>query len=464
MNNHGILNLFRSHDLRIADNPALHAAHREAADNGCALYLLYCNDGEDTSSAVGTWTKQCLNALQQQIAHLGGSITIASHQEIPALAAQRNIKSIHWNRRYTPGGIATDRQLKAALHNGNIAAHSHKASVLFEPFDTQTLNQQGNPYKVYTPFANNLLTNLEQISSPLPAPDNLSLAGQSIGEAITMQALQPWQEKVLSHWPVGEAAAHSHCVQWIAKQCQNYCMLRDIPSETYGTSKLSPWLNTGVLSPRQIIYQMLAQYPNFAEHPDLLTFCKEVLWREFAYHILYHFPDTLNRPFQQKFNQFPWQRAEDASSSLQRWEQGQTGIPIIDAGMRQLWVTGWMHNRVRMLVASYLTKNLRLHWQCGADWFMHTLIDADLASNTMGWQWVAGCGVDAAPYFRIFNPLTQAEKFDPQARYLKQWLPELAHLSAKQCFAPWAHVKDYPQPEVDIKVSRQAALELFKAL
>lgn len=464
MNNYGILNLFRSHDLRLADNPALYASYREASDNNCTLYLLYCHGGEDSDSAVGIWTKQCLIALQQQISQLGGSITIASHQEIPALAAQHNIKSIHWNRRYTPDGIATDRQLKATLHSSNIAAHSHKASVLFEPFDPQTLNQQGSPYKVYTPFANNLLAKLDEISSPLPAPDHLSLAKQSIGEPITMQVLQPWQEKVLSYWAVGEAAAHSHYRQWIAKQYENYRTLRDIPSETDGTSKLSPWLSTGVLSPRQIIYQTLTLHPDFADHPDLLTFCKEVLWREFAYHILYHFPDTLSRPFQQKFNQFPWHSAEDAPSSLQCWQQGRTGIPIVDAGMRQLWATGWMHNRVRMLVASYLTKNLRLHWQYGADWFMHTLIDADLASNTMGWQWVAGCGVDAAPYFRIFNPLTQAEKFDPQARYLKQWLPELTHLSAKQCFAPWAHAKDYPQPEVDIKASRQAALELFKAL
>ncbi|HEX8779290.1 MAG TPA: FAD-binding domain-containing protein, partial [Rhodanobacter sp.] len=243
---------------------------------------------------------------------------------------------------------------------------------------------------------------------------------------------------------------------------------RDLPAR-HGTSRLSPHLHFGEITPRQILHTLQARAARLdaRRRPDLEPYLRELGWREFAHHLLYHFPGTPTENFNPRFDAFRW--ADDDEDALRRWQRGRTGIPLVDAGMRELWHTGWMHNRVRMVAASFLTKNLRQHWHHGARWFWDTLVDADLANNTLGWQWVAGCGADAAPYFRVFNPYTQAAKFDPDAVYLKRWLPELATLPARLLHEPWRDPQalaacGYPAPMVDVGATREAALGAWQAL
>ena len=269
-------------------------------------------------------------------------------------------------------------------------------------------------------------------------------------------------------WTPGEAGALSMLELFGDDALSDYATARDLPSR-HGTSRLSPHLHFGEISPRQIHYALhdVAQRRDLKRRPDLEPYLRQLGWREFAHHLLYHFPDTPKNNFNASFDRFSWARGSQVQ--LKRWQQGQTGIPLVDAGMRELWHTGWMHNRVRMIVASFLTKNLRQHWQHGARWFWDTLVDADLANNTMGWQWVAGSGADAAPYFRVFNPVTQAQKFDPTGVYLRRWLPELAEASDKLLYEPW---KDpgllkrtgYPAPMIDLSSSRQEALSAYQAM
>jgi deoxyribodipyrimidine photo-lyase len=345
------------------------------------------------------------------------------------------------------------------LRADGVVAESHRAALLVEPWTL--LKADETPYQVFTPFWKACLPQLPP-PAPLPAPtlpgperwpDSLPLAALELLPRIR------WDEGLAAAWQPGEAGALARLDQFCETGLTGYARWRDWPGRD-GVSRLSPHLHFGELGPRQIWAAAAA-----ATGGDPLgdkgaeTFLREIGWREFAHYVLYHWPHTPEQPLQERFAAYPWR--EDYGDLLRAWQQGQTGYPMVDAGMRQLWQTGWMHNRVRMLVASFLVKNCRIPWQEGARWFWDTLVDADLASNTLGWQWTAGCGTDAAPYFRIFNPMRQGEQFDPDGAYIRRWVPELAKLPASVIHQPRAGSTEggYPVPVVDFAASRAEALQ-----
>ena len=324
-----------------------------------------------------------------------------------------------------------------------LEVRSFNAALLVEPWDVQNLS--GKPFQVFTPFWRRVMTDLAP-PAPLPVPKKIPPPKRwPTGVAIEALRLMPeihWYGGMQQSWSPGERGAAKLLDAFLDGPVKNYGDTRNLPA-VGGTSRLSPHLHFGELSPRQVWHAA----PKWRSS----QFMTEIGWREFAHHLLYHFPRTTNEPLRSDFARFPWR---DDERELAAWRGGRTGIPLVDAGMRELWETGWMHNRVRMVVASFLVKNLRMHWLHGARWFWDTLVDADLASNTLGWQWAAGCGADAAPYFRVFNPTSQAEKFDPDGEYVRRWIPELGGKSAKA----------YPSPIVDLKASRESALAAFKTL
>ncbi|MEO7917702.1 MAG: deoxyribodipyrimidine photo-lyase, partial [Dokdonella sp.] len=344
-------------------------------------------------------------------------------------------------------------------------------ALLFEPWQVET--GQGDPYRVFTPFWRNIRARL-QPSEPLAAPKEIdssksSLSKTAIETSIADLGLLPrigWDSEFHDAWQPGETGAEEALADFRASAMADYATDRDRPDRV-GTSRLSPHLHFGEISPMQIAWS-LQQIGNRkpAAEKGAESFLREIGWREFSQHLLYHFPTMPTENLNPRFDAFRWDRRDQ--TVLKRWQQGRTGIPMVDAGMRELWATGWMHNRVRMLVASFLTKNLRQHWHHGAQWFWDTLVDADLANNSQGWQWTAGCGVDAAPYFRIFNPVTQGEKFDPHGHYVRRWIPELADVPAPLIHRPWDDPEllertGYPAPMVDLKASRDEALEAYQA-
>ena len=371
--------------------------------------------------------------------------------------------AVYWNRLYEPATIARDKRVKSALKDDGVQVSSHQAALLWEPWTVET--NSGGPYRVYTPYWKNCRGN--SIDEPLPPPKPLPGArGGDWPDSLELDALgllpdTPWFETMDNTWDVSEAGAHARLETICTEVVPDYSESRNLPAVD-GVSRLSPYLHHGLLSPRQV-WRAVAK--TFDDEPlndkSAETFLSEIGWREFSHHVLYHFPESTEQPVQQKFKDYPWYQGKDRDERLRAWQRGKTGVPIVDAGMRQLWRTGWMHNRVRMLVASYLTKNLRIHWLEGARWFWDTLVDADLASNTMGWQWTAGSGFDAAPYFRIFNPVLQGERYDPKGDYVRRWVGELADHSSlkdKKIHQPWAADRPpqgYPEPLVDLGESRQ---------
>jgi deoxyribodipyrimidine photo-lyase len=329
---------------------------------------------------------------------------------------------------------------------------------------------QGRAYKVFTPFWRRLEAQLTPLR-PLPEsrPRHWArLAGSLPLEALELEPRIGWAGGLARSWQPGVAGAHDSLRRFVASALCDYASGRDRPAEA-GTSRLSPHLHFGEITPRQIQHalHLRAVRAGPAGKASIGAYLRELGWREFAHHLLYHYPGTCERNFNRRFDAFRW--AETDARALERWQKGLTGVPLVDAGMRELWSTGWMHNRVRMIAASFLTKNLRFHWLNGARWFWDTLVDADLANNTLGWQWVAGSGADAAPYFRVFNPITQSARFDPEGRYLKRWLPELSALPPRLLQEPWREPAalrgcGYPEPMIDLKASREGALEAYKAL
>ncbi|MBD8873717.1 deoxyribodipyrimidine photo-lyase [Rhodanobacter sp. DHB23] len=463
--------LFRR-DLRLADNPAWHAA---CAAHAQVLPVFIHAPGEDGDWSPGAasrwWLHYSLAALDQRLhaqqagLHLRQGDTLDALRE---LIRHSGASAVYWNRLYEPAAIARDTHIKNALREQGIAVHSHNAALWCEPWQIAT--QQGDPYRVFTPYWRNLRTQI-QASQPLPEP---VLPGwQSLPDGLPLQALDllpriRWDSGLAEAWQPGEAGAQEWLEIFADDAIGDYAHARDLPAR-HGTSRLSPHLHFGEISPRQIHFELdrRARATDAKRRPDIEPYLRELGWREFAHHLLYHFPRTRTDNFNPRFDGFHWAPADQAS--FERWQQGRTGIPLVDAGMRELWHTGWMHNRVRMIVASFLTKNLRQHWHLGARWFWDTLVDADLANNTLGWQWVAGCGADAAPYFRVFNPHAQAAKFDPDASYLKRWLPELATLPPKLLHEPWRDPAalaacGYPAPMVDVGATREAALGAWQAL
>jgi deoxyribodipyrimidine photo-lyase len=374
-------------------------------------------------------------------------------------------QAVYWNRLYEPAAIARDTHIKQVLREQGVAVHSHASALWHEPWQAKT--KQGEPYRVFTPYWRSLRPSL---SVTTPQPEPAGVTWKALPPSLPLQALEllpriRWDNGLAETWRPGEQGAWESVELFCDDALADYATGRDLPAR-HGTSRLSPHLHFGEISPHQVLHALHqhTQRIDLRRRPDLEPFLRELAWREFAYHLLYHFPHTPTESFNARFADFPWATADEVQ--LKRWQQGRTGIPLVDAGMRELWHTGWMHNRVRMVVASLLTKNLRQHWLHGARWFWDTLVDADLANNTLGWQWVAGCGADAAPYFRVFNPVSQARKFDPDGVYLRRWLPELADVSIDLLHEPWIDAgvtrrTGYPLSMLDLAVSRQHALGAY---
>jgi deoxyribodipyrimidine photo-lyase len=394
---------------------------------------------------------------------------------IRKLVEEQGVDAVYWNRCYEPWRIQRDTLIRQDLATAGITTQSYNASLLWEPWDVA--KQDGTPYRVFTPFYQKGCRRAAPPRQPQPAPAGLRCdpadleSAQSLDSLGLLPANLDWDENLCARWPIGEQAAHNQLEQFCEDQLDNYRRGRDFPAID-ATSRLSPHLHFGEISPHQawdrVEQDALLQAGDGAPH-----FLRELAWREFSSHLLYHFPDLPADNFNAKFDRFEWL---DDADALDRWQRGQTGYPIVDAGMRELWQTGYMHNRVRMIVASFLIKNLLIHWRNGANWFWDCLFDADLANNSASWQWCAGSGADAAPYFRIFNPVLQSEKFDFEGDYLLRYCPELAALPPRLRHKPWeaseaplsaAGIRlgiDYPRPMVDLKVTRERALQRYRDL
>jgi deoxyribodipyrimidine photo-lyase len=462
-------------DLRLADNPAL----KTAIAHGDAIVPVFIHAPDEEApwqpgGASNWWLHHSLLALQSRLRGIGSRLIIRhgpTLETLLALAKETGASAVFWNRRYEPAVIDRDGQIKKALRDIGLTAQSFNAALLNEPWTIQNLS--GKPFQVFTPFWKNCLMDLEP-RGPLPAPKSLSAPSKSPKSLeLNELGLEPkinWADGIAAEWQPGEDGAHARLKEFLGPAFEDYSLQRNLPG-VVGTSRLSPHLHFGEISPQQIWHAIRRH----AESHGLNTwrssqFITELGWREFSHHLLYHFPHTPDKPLRQDFENFPWRKDP---AGLKAWKKGKTGYPIVDAGMRELWTTGWMHNRVRMIVASFLVKDLLLPWQAGARWFWDTLVDGDLAQNTLGWQWTAGCGADAAPYFRIFNPVTQGEKFDPCGDYIRRWCPELSKLPDKWIHEPSKAPSEilcearidlgrtYPKPIVNHADAREAALESF---
>ncbi len=425
------------------------------------------------------WLHHSLTALDQSLRAIKSRLLILkgpAQRALSDLIQTTGATAVHWNRSYEPATIARDTEIKATLRETGIEVDSHIGNVLLEPWTIR--NGSGEPFRVFTPFWRACQRTLSTVPAPLPAPRSIAQAKKTpVGVPIADLQLLPtrdWAQGFSSMWTPGEHGALTRFEQFLDEAVNHYAGERNRPDHA-GTSGLAPHLHFGELSPRQVLAHTMHITGESSQIKDTgaETFLREIGWREFAHHVLFAFPHTTDQPLDQKFRPFEWRQEPTA---LGAWQRGQTGIPIVDAGMRELWHTGWMHNRVRMIVASFLTKNLGISWLEGARWFYDTLVDADLAANSLGWQWAAGCGADAAPYYRIFNPILQAERFDPQRDYLRRWVPELAALPDAWIHQPFrappmilAEVglqlgKHYPHPVVDLAASRDRALATWQRL
>ncbi len=467
-------------DFRLADNPALTAAI-DQCDEILPVYIHDSREGTigQIGQATQVWLHHSLQALHESLTARGSSLHVLAgdpEKILPQLAKALEVRGVFWNRCYDPVTLKRDKSVKKALDG--FGAQSFLANLLFEP--VKTLKANGDPYRVFTPYWKNLM-HLLPGNLPLPAPRKIPTVVLKKTAASKIKSLQdiplsklellpelPWADSMMTPWAVGEAAAKKKLARFLKTEAKHYNDARDIPS-IQGTSRLSPHLHFGEISPLQIIAATFGKRRSVMSlNVGEETFVKEVVWREFAHNLIYQFPHTIDKPLDARFEKFPW--AKKYQPQLTAWQRGQTGIPIIDAGMRELYATGWMHNRVRMVVASFLIKNLLIPWQEGERWFRDTLVDADVASNAMGWQWAAGSGADAAPFFRVFNPVLQGEKFDKEGDYVRCWVPELSSVPNKFLHKPWElspierQGLDYPAPLVDLKISRKAALEAFEAI
>ncbi|MGB5835373.1 MAG: deoxyribodipyrimidine photo-lyase [Thiohalocapsa sp.] len=462
-------------DLRLIDNPALHQAVA-SCDQVIPVYV-HAPDEEapwQPGGASRWWLHHSLTALKDQLAALGSGLVIVegdSLDNLRRLARVTGASRCLWNRLYDPALVARDSAIKQSLRTDGIRCDSFNAAMMLEPWQVKT--GSGEPYRVFTPYWRRCVPQLENIDQPLPAPSALPPMPGGIDsrpiDALGLLPDIPWDQGLRETWSPGETGATARLSRFLADPITRYGQGRDVPGEP-GTSALSPHLHWGEIGPRQIVAAIRER--GLGDNEDANHYMRELGWRDFSHQMLYHFPHTPLEPLNPKFAGFPW-RDDPDGALLRAWQQGRTGIPIADAGMRELWRTGWMHNRVRMIVSSLLTKNLRLPWQQGARWFWDTLADADLASNTQGWQWSAGSGADAAPYFRIFNPVLQGERFDPRGTYVRRWCPELDGLPDKHIHQPWALKpalldqvgirlgRDYPAPIVDLKRSRAEALAAY---
>ncbi len=459
-------------DLRLKDHPAL----AKAVAEGDAVVPLYILDDDvpgqwRSGGASRWWLHHSLAALSSDLEKIGSRLVLqrgSVHEVLPAIAKSVGASAVFTSRMYEPWAVAAEQDLHEILKEKGVELRRFAGSLLKEPEAIQT--QTGGPYKVYTPFWRALSSGMsprKPLAKPkaVPAPSKWPKS-----DKLTSWKLLPtkpnWAKGFEDAWLPGELGAHKRLKSFLTEAVQGYHEQRNRP-DIEATSRLSPHLHFGEISPAAIWYATANAGDAGVNDKDYETFLKELVWREFSAHLLFHFPSLPDTPFRPEFAQFPW---KEDKSALEAWQRGQTGYPIVDAGMRELWATGWMHNRVRMIAASFLIKDLLIPWQAGEAWFWDTLVDADLASNSASWQWVAGSGADAAPYFRIFNPITQGEKFDPNADYVRKWVPEIAGLPDKHIHAPWTAPEDalakakvtlgetYPHPIVDHAEARKAAL------
>lgn len=477
MNKAPIILWFRQ-DLRLSDNPALTAA----IDSGHPIIPLYILDDENAAEwkmggASRVWLHHALDALNKDLSNnlilQKGDAT----EIIPDIISKTGAKALYWNRCYEPWRIKRDEGIKSFIKESmnDIDVQSFNGSLLWEPWTIK--NQAGLPYKVFTPYFRKGCLVSTPPREPLPKPENITYADAEQGLKLEELKLRPvkergWDKPLIQHWEISEAGAQQRLADFLDDGLQNYKKGRDHPADE-NTSRLSPYLHFGQISPNQAWYAAQERGTVEGWESDRDHFLSELGWREFSYSLLYHFPTITWENLQPRFSEFPWKT--DKSEALEKWQRGMTGYPIVDAGMRQLYETGYMHNRVRMIVGSFLVKNMLTHWHLGEEWFWDCLVDADLASNAASWQWIAGCGADAAPYFRIFNPMTQSRKFDAEGAYIRRFVPELKDLSDKDIHAPWeapdgvlraAGVElgvTYPKPMVDHSEARDRALEAFKS-
>jgi deoxyribodipyrimidine photo-lyase len=462
-------------DLRLQDNQALQAA---VARGGAVVPVYILDDAGEGRWVPGAasrwWLHHSLAALDASLRERGSRLVLArgdSLRVLRSLARSTGAGAVHWNRRHEPAIQKRDERVAAALAAAGLEVRVFDGALLFDPATVR--NQAGGPFQVFTPFwwrcrqlpvARPRRLRAKILRAPGRWPRSLDLA------ALRLSPVVVWDSGFAAAWRPGELAALRLLRRFVARRLAAYADARDHPALA-GTSGLSPHLHFGEISPRQVWAALRS--PAGGVGPagrGAQVFLSEIGWREFAYHLLHHFPRTPEEPLRVEFRAFPWRRN---AAALRAWQRGRTGYPIVDAGMRQLWHTGWMHNRVRMIVASFLVKDLLLSWRAGAAWFWDTLVDADLANNTLGWQWTAGCGADAAPYFRVFNPVLQGRKFDPHGDYVRRWMPDLARLPPRFIHAPWeapaavlirAGVKlgrNYPRPIVDHGAARDAALDAY---
>ena len=455
-------------DLRLRDNAALKAA----LDYGFAPLPVYIHAPREEGSwvpgaASNAWRHRALHALDAQLRERGSRLHVFAGDSgdiLQGLAEASGASAVFWNRRHEPAVEQRDDAVRRRLRALGLRAEARASGLLFEPWQLET--RSGEPFRVFTPFWN---AARRQWNPPAlsPAPAQLPrfdpLSGETTIDALGLQPAHGWDAGFWQHWTPGEEGAERALEAFVEQGLQHYPSGRDLPAESL-TSRLSPHLHFGGITATRVVAGLADAAPPESRE----AFIRELAWREFGWHVLHHFPHTSDANFNPRFEDFPW--APPDSRLLEAWQRGRTGVPLVDAGMRELWSTGWMHNRVRMVVASFLTKHLRMHWLHGARWFWDTLVDADLGNNTLGWQWSAGTGVDAAPYFRVFNPVLQAQRFDPQGEYIARWVPELHALPPRARHAPWmaaaaerARVgSGYPAaPIVDLAEGRAAALAAF---
>jgi len=459
-------------DLRISDNPGLF----EASKNGNVLPIYIFDHDASAECKMGSasrwWLHHSLNALNQS---LDGKLNIyagSAKEVLLDLIKTNTIDAIYWNRCYEPWRIREDTEIKAELTQLGIDCKSFNGSLLWEPWEVT--KKDNTHYKVYTPYYRNGCLQAKSPRTALPAPQNLHLIHDCNAKTIDELELlpsMPWFKKMEPCWQVGEASAQARLSTFLDNELMGYKEKRNYPAKP-NVSRLSPHLHFGEISPNQVWHSAQAHGLIQGVENDLDCFSSELGWREFSYYLLYHFPDLPHKNFQSKFDHFPWHYNAD---NLKAWQCGQTGYPIVDAGMRELWQTGYMHNRVRMIVGSFLVKNLLHDWRHGEAWFWDCLVDADRASNSASWQWVAGSGADAAPYFRIFNPVLQGEKFDADGLYTRRFVPELRLVPNKFLFSPWKAPEPilkasgvvlgatYPKPIVTLEQSRDRALQAYHA-
>lgn len=461
-------------DLRESNNPAFFYAAKNCQEilplfifdeknlrkNGQASKWFLHHVLEDFSKNLAE--KFHLKLLQKK----GDSLEILAQ-----IFAAKKIDEIYFNNQLEPDAAKLQLAVKNLAEKNSVTVFSFDSQTLFHPSEINTGTK--TPFKVFTPFWKECLRNVKKIAAPLPAPNTalVQLEHNFKSDDLKLLPQKNWAKKFEGIWQFDAKKIRKNLSQFLDEKISNYKAARDFPS-IEGTSQISPYLHFGVISIQEIFFAALQKTPS----AGLTQFLAELGWREFCHHLLFHFPNLPTKNFQQKFDKFPWLDDANAAPLLQKWQMGKTGFPIVDAGMRELWATGFMHNRVRMIVASFLVKDLLVDWKKGEEWFWDCLLDANLANNVANWQWVAGSGADAAPYFRIFNPTLQGERFDEEGIYVKKWLPELKKLPKKFIHAPWLADektlefcgvelgKTYPKPMLDHAKAREMALLIYKNL